>query len=79
MHTAHTLTAEDAAQFDLLIGLGGGHVMELMMRFPQLAQRITCMPKSIPDPFGGDLSTYAACLEEIIDGVKTLLFAGDAL
>ncbi len=77
-HTAHTLTAEEAADYDLLIGLGGGHTMELMMRFPQLANRITCMPKPIADPYGGDVATYEACLAEITDGVKTLLFSGEA-
>lgn len=77
-HTAHTLTAEEAEGYDLLIGLGGGHTMELMMRFPQLANRITCMPKPIADPFGGDEATYEACLAEIVAGVRDLLFAGDA-
>ena len=52
--------------------------MELMMRFPQLANRITCMPKPIADPFGGDAAIYETCLEEIVEGVKALLFAGDA-
>ena len=61
-----------------VIGLGGGHTMELMMRFPQLAKRITCMPKPIADPFGGDEATYEACLAEIVAGVRDLLFAGDA-
>ena len=74
-HTAHTLTAEEAEGYDLLIGLGGGHTMELLMRFPQLASRITCMPKPIADPYGGDVSTYEVCLAEITDGVRTRLFA----
>lgn len=74
-HTAHTLRAEDAERFDLLIGLSGGHCMELLMRFPQLAQRIVGMPEPIPDPYGGDLSVYTQCLEEIEKGVRTLLFS----
>ena len=78
-HTARTLTVEDAEGCDLLVGLGAGHVLELMMRFPQMAQRIVCMPKLIADPYGSDAETYRACLEEIVEGVKTLLFAGDAL
>ena len=74
-HTAHTLTAEEAERYDLLIGLGGGHCMELLMRFPHLAQRIVGMPQPIADPYGGDIDTYAGCLEQIIDGVRTLLFS----
>lgn len=74
-HTAHTLSAEEAERFDLLIGLSGGHCMELLMRFPQVAQRIVGMPVSISDPYGGDLSVYQQCLEEIEKGVRTLLFS----
>ena len=78
-HTACTLTAEVAEGCDLLVGLGAGHVMELIMRFPQMAQRIVCMPTPIADPYGGDAKTYCDCLAQIVEGVKTLLFAGDAL
>lgn len=75
-HTAHTLTEAEADQYDLLIGLSDRHVFELLMRFPNLAQRIVRMPKPIPDPFGGDLERYTSCLAEITEGVKELLFAG---
>ena len=74
-HTAHTLTAEEAERFDLLIGLGGGHCMELLMRFPQVAQRIVGMPTPISDPYGGSLTVYRQCLEEITRGVRELLFS----
>lgn len=75
MHTAHNLGAEEAERYDLLVGMTGSHAMELMMRFPMLAQRITCMPTPISDPYGGDLDTYRACLAEIRAGVQTLLYA----
>ena len=74
-HIAHTLTEAEAAEYDLLIGLSDSHVLELLMRFPSLAQRIVRMPKPISDPFGGDLARYTACLAEIDEGVKELLFA----
>ena len=75
-HTAQTLTEEFAERFDLLIGMSGSHTMELLMRYPHLAKKITCMPTPISDPFGGDLTRYKACLAEITDGVKKLLFSG---
>jgi protein-tyrosine-phosphatase len=74
-HTAHNLSAEEAEQYDLLVGMTGAHAMELMMRFPALAQRIICMPTPISDPYGGDIAVYRACLAEIRDGVKALLNA----
>ena len=75
LHTAHTLTAEEAERYDLLVGLGAGHCMELLMRFPQVAQRIVGMPNPIADPFGGDLEVYRLCLRQITDGVRALLFS----
>lgn len=73
MHAAHNLSAEDAASFDLLIGMTTSHTMELMMRFPQAANRIVCMPQQIVDPYGGDDETYRQCLMAIVEGVRTLL------
>ena len=74
-HTAHTITAEEAERADLLVGLSGGHCMELMLRFPQAASRIVSMPRPISDPYGGDLAVYERCLAEITEGVLQLLYA----
>lgn len=74
-HRAHTLSDADVDSADLLVGMSGGHCMELLMRYPQAAQKITVMPTPISDPFGGDLAVYTQCLAEITDGVKTLLFS----
>lgn len=76
-HTAHNLTGEEAERFDLLVGMTAAHCMQLMMRFPDLAPRIVCMPREIPDPFGGDLGEYRDCLCKILEGVRALLYSGD--
>lgn len=76
-HRAHTLTEQEAETYDLLVGMTSAHAMELLMRFPHLAQRITRMPQEISDPFGGDLACYQTCLSQITDGVKALLAAGE--
>lgn len=73
-HLAAALTEQTVNACDLLVGMSGSHVMELLMRYPQAAQRIVCMPQSISDPFGGDLARYRACLAEITEGVRALLF-----
>ena len=72
-HRAHTITGEEAERADLLVGMSASHCMELMMRFPAVAQKITMMKRPISDPYGGDLNCYRACLEEITEGVMTLL------
>lgn len=74
-HAAHTVTEEDVARADLLVGMSGSHAMELMLRFPAAAKKIVCMPRPISDPFGGDLARYRACLAEITAGVKELFFS----
>ena len=73
-HRAVELTEETVAQCDLLIGMTDSHVLELMMRYPQAAQRITSMPVEITDPFGGDLARYERCLAEITEGIKMLFW-----
>ena len=77
-HRAHTLQESEAEAFDLLIGLGDRHMMELLLRFPHLAQKIIAMPHAIFDPYGGDQKLYEVCLQQIIEGVKELLFLEDA-
>lgn len=72
-HTAHTVTEQDVASFDLLIGMTPTHAMELLMRFPQAADRIACMPQQIADPYGGDDAVYSECLEQIAKGVAQIL------
>ena len=73
-HLAHTLTEEEAANCDLLVGVTRSHAAELLFRFPNFATRITCLPTDIPDPYGGDLDTYKACLSALDNAVRALLF-----
>ena len=75
-HRAHTVTGEEVERADLLVGMSGGHCLELLMRYPEATQKIVCMPSAVADPYGGDLAVYRACLEQIMAGVKELLFQG---
>ena len=74
LHTAHTICAEEAERYDLIVGLTDRHALELILRFPNLTDRITCLTPAIPDPFGGDLSCYEKCLASITDAVSRMLF-----
>ena len=73
-HRAHTVTAEEIERTDLIVGMSGTHCTEIMMRFPEAAQRIVMMPTPISDPYGGNLERYCRCLDEIYEGVAELLF-----
>ena len=64
-YTAHRARAVNEALLeaaDEVIGLTGAHAMELMMRFPQYAAKISTLPVDIADPYGGDAACYDACL-----------------
>ena len=71
-HTAHTVTREDVESADEIFGISPAHTMELIFRFPEFAAKIHAFPSAIPDPFGGDLSTYETCLKEIRAGLLLL-------
>jgi protein-tyrosine-phosphatase len=73
-HRAHTLTEEEAECYDLLVGMSDGHAMELLLRFPALASRITVLSPSVSDPYGGDLARYEATLRDILTGVRAAFF-----
>ena len=72
-HTARNLTDEAVSRFDMLIPMTRTHAMELILRYPNAAKKILCMPQQISDPYGGNLQTYEACLAEITAGVRALL------
>ncbi len=75
-HIAKTVSETDIKEADLIVGMTPSHLMELMMRFPEAAGKMTAMPYPISDPFGGGNAVYERALEEIIAGVKELLFGG---
>ena len=78
-HVAHAFRADEVDSFDLLIGMTGSHVMELLMRYPQAAGKILCMPRPISDPYGGSDAVYLRCLSEITEGVRALLFSEEQI
>lgn len=71
-HCAVMATEELLLGCDMIVGMTAAHTIELISRFPHLAQRIFSMPRQISDPWGGDDVQYHRCLEEIIDGIKEL-------
>ena len=77
-HTATPLDADIVNRSELLVAMTPSHAMELLLRYPEAAQKILCMPMPISDPFGGDLETYRRCLDEIAKGVRALWFGESA-
>jgi len=48
------------------------HLFALITAFPQYIEKLTVMPKSVSDPFGGSEERYRVCLEEIKSGITEL-------
>lgn len=71
-HTARAVSELGLSDCDKIIGMTVAHTLELIGRFPRLAGRIMTMPKSIPDPYGGNAEHYKSCLCEIEKGIKEL-------
>ena len=74
-HVSKTIDDEVVKACDLIVGLSDSHVLSLLSLYPMHASKITGMPHSISDPFGGDLDTYRECLAEIKRGIETLFFS----
>ncbi len=75
-HRAATVTVEHMAQADLVVGLTRSHAMQLLLRFPESAGKITCFPMDIQDPFGGSDEIYSQCLLDLRAAVCEMFFDG---
>lgn len=62
-HRARAVSEALMNEADEVVAISGAHAMELMMRYPQHAAKITTLGIDIPDPYGGDAARYRACLQ----------------
>ena len=77
-HRARPVSDELVAEADEIVGLTASHAMQLMLRFPEAASKISTLPIDIPDPFGGTPEVYHACLVLLRNALKASFFAGGA-
>lgn len=72
-HFSRPVTAALLESADKVIGMTSSHAMELIMRFPEFADKIYCLPSDISDPYGCGLETYVKCLNEIRSAVNDMI------
>ena len=72
LHTARPVDEAMIRGCDRVIGISHRHAMELICAFPAHAEKISSMPRDIPDPFGGSEDDYIQCLEAIAAGLKEM-------
>ena len=74
-HRARLVSAEMMADADEIVGLTASHAMQLMLRFPEAASKISTLPLDIPDPYGGTPEVYRACLALLRYALELAYFA----
>ncbi len=73
-HISRSIDHEIMESCDVIVGITSEHAVRLIAAYPQYASKITCFPEDIPDPFGGSLEQYKACLAAIQKGIIKLFF-----
>ena len=71
-HISRGIDIETMRNAELVIGISSSHAVSLMANFTEYASKITCMPRDIPDPWGGSLEDYKRCLDMISEGVREI-------
>ncbi len=74
-HRARQLDAELLEKCDRIVGMTNEHTMLLLGRYPQYAEKLTCLPADIADPYGKDLASYQSCLAEIRKNIEEMFFS----
>lgn len=69
-HRARMINEQMMEEADEVVAISGAHAMELLMRYPAQAARITTLPLDIPDPFGGDGTVYRECLDMLAYAIR---------
>lgn len=76
-HISHTVTKADFERAACIVAMTGAHAMELLFRYPAYATKLTVMAEEIPDPYGGDLREYEACLAAIDNAMRRMYTPDD--
>ena len=74
---SHTVTRADLDHAACIVAMTGAHAMELLFRYPAYATKLTVMAEEIPDPYGGDLREYEACLAAIDNAFRKMYTPND--
>lgn len=76
-HRARSVSAELVAEADAVVGLTASHAMQLMLRFPEAASKISTLPMDISDPFGCSAEVYRDCLAQLRYAIELSFFTED--
>jgi len=72
-HKSRRVSESILKEFDIIYGMTVHHEARLKEEFPEFADKISCMPSDIGDPYGGDLDIYEKCFENIKKSVDIII------
>ena len=72
-HISTPITKDLIEKADFVIGMTANHARSIISMFPEYSDKIYAMPNDICDPYGGNLSVYKTCRDEITECIKSLL------
>ncbi|MBQ3063363.1 MAG: low molecular weight protein arginine phosphatase [Clostridia bacterium] len=76
-HRARQIEEHMVREADTVVAIGAAHAMQLLMRYPAYAAKITTLPIDISDPYGGTLATYCDCLDALSYAIRLKWFLGE--
>ena len=71
-HRSRQISAGMAEEFDRIIGVTENHAALIARSFPEAAGKTVALPGVTIDPYGSVPEVYAACLKQIISGIRAL-------
>lgn len=64
-HRALAVSEELMKEATSVVAITASHAMELVLRYPQYAGKITVLPMDIEDPYARGIEAYRACLAQL--------------
>lgn len=64
-HRARCVSEDMMKAARTVFAISSSHAMQLLMRFPQYAEKIAVLPMDVADPYGGSMDVYRACLSQL--------------
>ena len=69
------LTEDMLSQMDYVFGMTSFIGSEIILTFPEHADKVYRFPVEVSDPFGGDIGMYKICFANITAGIEKIISA----
>ncbi len=74
-HNSRNIDEKIVEEADIIFGISKKHAAAVMSMFPKYSHNVFAFPEDISDPFGSDMQVYRNCLNEIENGINSIIKA----